>query len=385
MPVTLTLASAQKLDSNQGFIFKKQADSGDVNSQCNVAFCYTYSLAGFPCDIKLAFEYHKMAAQRNDAYAQAKLGCAYLNGHGVPQNYEKAIYWLKRAEKQHSSIAQVALGYIEEYGVGSRGTKSNNPNMSKAALYYHSAAIQGNAEARLALSRFFQDGLGDFEKNTVMSDKLHCLAIAQIKQNVSYNYLSFNSTLNGDFVVEVSRNIPNPEFVKKIKREEAKQLEENIGQCDAYELYLLGLYLIYVEAEQQPEQYSKFIEQGISLLERAIYLGNLEALYFYTQCINWELGVVRDLRYSYILKEVAAKNGHSLAIKELNTQLLRYPKPEKKLTVEIFEKRKEFAASHGKMGMAQAKEKALQFTKNPDVNIGKREYSGQGFRKVIRR
>jgi hypothetical protein len=51
-----------------------------------------------------------MAAERGDASAQYNAGIAYLNGHGVPQDYQKAYEWFYKAAEQGHGDAQYNIG-----------------------------------------------------------------------------------------------------------------------------------------------------------------------------------------------------------------------------------------------------------------------------------
>ena len=57
------------------------------------------------------------AAARHDAYAQAELGLAYLNGTGVVRNPKLGLIWLRRAAKQ-DPVAMEALAVCYDMGLG---------------------------------------------------------------------------------------------------------------------------------------------------------------------------------------------------------------------------------------------------------------------------
>ena len=50
--------------------------------------------------------------------SQAKLGWQYLYGVGTTKDYEKAIYWLKKAANQNDSRAEYLLGEVYYFGLG---------------------------------------------------------------------------------------------------------------------------------------------------------------------------------------------------------------------------------------------------------------------------
>jgi uncharacterized protein len=57
-------------------------------------------------------------AQHGDARAQAKLGFMYANGNGVPQSYDLAVDWYRRAAEQGDPDGQYLLGLMYDKGFG---------------------------------------------------------------------------------------------------------------------------------------------------------------------------------------------------------------------------------------------------------------------------
>jgi uncharacterized protein len=57
-------------------------------------------------------------ARRGDARAQAELGLMYAIGREVPQNYENAVEWYRRAADQGEPTAQYFLGLMYDKGQG---------------------------------------------------------------------------------------------------------------------------------------------------------------------------------------------------------------------------------------------------------------------------
>ncbi|WP_083270413.1 tetratricopeptide repeat protein [Lacunisphaera limnophila] len=51
-------------------------------------------------------------AEQGDANAQFRLGASYLSGHGVAQNFDTALGWLRKAAEQGHVRAQLAIGDI---------------------------------------------------------------------------------------------------------------------------------------------------------------------------------------------------------------------------------------------------------------------------------
>jgi len=57
-------------------------------------------------------------ARRGDARAQTELGFMYATGRGVPQNFERAVDWYRRAAEQGDPTAQYLLGLMYDKGQG---------------------------------------------------------------------------------------------------------------------------------------------------------------------------------------------------------------------------------------------------------------------------
>ena len=57
-------------------------------------------------------------AQQGDALAQAKVAKSYYLGHGLPQNYERALFWAKKSSKQNCPNGMIMLAQMYEEGRG---------------------------------------------------------------------------------------------------------------------------------------------------------------------------------------------------------------------------------------------------------------------------
>lgn len=142
-------------------------------------------------DAKAAFDLYVQAANNGSADAQATLGNMYRNGRGVSTNYERAIYWLKKAvanaptaenffslgaayhfaEGPEQDYAE-ALKWFQQaadqgipeaqFNVGLAHYKGQGTpkDAAAAARYYHLAADQGMAEAMLNLGILYYNGEG---------------------------------------------------------------------------------------------------------------------------------------------------------------------------------------------------------------------------------
>lgn len=110
--VTLVLSMAQAHDYNDGLLAAKAGDyntavmkwqplavQGDAMAQFNLALMYHRGL-GVGIDEARAVALYKKSANNGYIKAQEFLAAAYGEGwFGLPQDQEKADYWLKRIEE----------------------------------------------------------------------------------------------------------------------------------------------------------------------------------------------------------------------------------------------------------------------------------------------
>ncbi|KAF9352972.1 hypothetical protein BGX26_009247 [Mortierella sp. AD094] len=79
------------------------------------------------------------------------VGQMYENGHGVPQEYSKAVDWYQKAANQGHAIAQHNLGSMYKCGQGVA------QDHFKAVEWYQKAASQGEVVAQKDLGEMYAD------------------------------------------------------------------------------------------------------------------------------------------------------------------------------------------------------------------------------------
>jgi len=94
------------------------------------------------------------AAEAGDVHAQLKLGKAYRDGDGMPQNDVLAFQWLRKAAEQGDPDAENDLGIL--YGIG----KGVEQDKQEAVRWYSKAAKQGNAKGMFNLGAAYYNGDG---------------------------------------------------------------------------------------------------------------------------------------------------------------------------------------------------------------------------------
>jgi len=130
-----------------------------------------------------AFKELKPLAEQNVTSAQFMLGRLYQNGKGIPQDFEKAVYWYKRAanavyfandgtltlQKNATGDEFTILGIrIAQYNLGLmyKNGEGVQQNDQEAVKWYRLAAKLGDADAQNNLGNMYAEGRG-IEKNSV--------------------------------------------------------------------------------------------------------------------------------------------------------------------------------------------------------------------------
>ena len=94
------------------------------------------------------------AAKEGAVDAQNWLALMYTKGKGVPQSFEKAFLWRKKAAQSGDANSQYHLGRLFQRGEGVE------KDFQKAELWYRSAAMQGDINGLYNLGRMYTAGIG---------------------------------------------------------------------------------------------------------------------------------------------------------------------------------------------------------------------------------
>jgi len=97
--------------ANQFDMLTKQAQSGSVEAQVKLGRAYLEG-KGVPENPSQAFVWYLKAAEQGDAGGQNYLGMMYENGLGVEKDYYEALNWYKKAASQDSPAAEKNLQRI---------------------------------------------------------------------------------------------------------------------------------------------------------------------------------------------------------------------------------------------------------------------------------
>jgi len=148
--------------------------------------------------LKLSAEELQPLAEQGYAEAQNNLGMMYYFGDGVPQDYQEAVKWYRKAAEQGQAEAQYNLGVLYDQG------KGVPQDSQEAVKWYRRAAEQGYAGAQGALGYMYAEGKG-VPKDYVLAYKWVNLAAAQGHKNASNNRDVLDKRMNTSQIQEAQR------------------------------------------------------------------------------------------------------------------------------------------------------------------------------------
>ena len=125
-----------------------------VETMCMLGSCYMHGW-GIDCDLKLAVEWWRKAADLGNAYANDCLGYCYSTGQGgLPKDAEQAfVHYMKAAEGGYTgAYFTLGLCYSEGGGVGQDG--------EKAFWWFNKAAENDDPMAWIELGKYYYAGRG---------------------------------------------------------------------------------------------------------------------------------------------------------------------------------------------------------------------------------
>ena len=165
----------------EGFnALKKKVDSGDMHYANSLGYAYEFGI-GTSLSIKEAMKYYEMAAKQNNALGMMNLADLYIQEdklkkakpllvkaakkeYGYAQyllamnffdlyseNNKGALFWLERAANNDEPEALYQLGVYYSEGA--------EADLAKSIKYYQRAAELNHADATLALSYLYDEGI----------------------------------------------------------------------------------------------------------------------------------------------------------------------------------------------------------------------------------
>ena len=128
----------------------KKAESGDLESQLQLANYYRWEMKGDP-NFEEALKWYMQAAEQGDASALNNLGCMYLVGDGVEEDTEKAFKLFHKSAEIGNDSSQYNVGMMIHEGVGTI------TNKEEAVKWIRLASEQGHAGAQKMLNNILKE------------------------------------------------------------------------------------------------------------------------------------------------------------------------------------------------------------------------------------
>lgn len=163
----------------EGFnALKKKVDSGDMHYANSLGYAYEFGI-GTSLNIKEAMKYYEMAAKQNNVLGMTNLADLYIQ----EDKLKKAKPLLVKAAKKESGYAQylLAMNFFDLYSENNkealfwleRAASNDEPealyqlgvyysegnDLAKSIKYYQRAAELNHADAALALSYLYDEGI----------------------------------------------------------------------------------------------------------------------------------------------------------------------------------------------------------------------------------
>jgi hypothetical protein len=132
---------------------RARADQGDAKAESELAYMYSHG-QGVPQDYDQALYWRRKAADQGYAGGEDGLGYMYSYGQGVPQDYAAAFRWYRKAADQGDARGQNDIALMYELGQGVP------QDYAEALGWYRKAADQGYASAQYNLGNMYYYGRG---------------------------------------------------------------------------------------------------------------------------------------------------------------------------------------------------------------------------------
>lgn len=131
---------------------------------------------GVEQDYDKALEWYKKAADLGNTNAMCNIGFMYGEGLGVEQDYDKVMEWYEKAADLGYPSAMYSIGFMYQYELGVE------QDYDKAMMWYEKAADLGDAKAMYNIGYMYENGLGvkqDSAKSKEWFDKANKTEMAK--------------------------------------------------------------------------------------------------------------------------------------------------------------------------------------------------------------
>ena len=153
--------------------------SDDAATQNLIGDAFYYG-SGVPQDYEKAAVWYRKAAEQGNADAQNSLGVCYAKGSGVPQDDFEAVRWYRKAAEQGNANAQNNMGYRYSEGLGVP------KDDVEAVRWLQKSAAQGHSWAQHNLGLHYTEGAG-VPKDCARAFALYSASAKQGFANAQYS------------------------------------------------------------------------------------------------------------------------------------------------------------------------------------------------------
>lgn len=141
---TLLPAPPMPMSEDEVTELNEAAKEGDLESMHELAIRLSDGV-GMPQDWTKAVDWLRSAARKQHPDSQHELGNCYAFGLGVPQSHVEATRWYEKAANAGHADAQYMLGMYFQYALGEIS------DLERAKIWYQRATDQGSQKAQRAL------------------------------------------------------------------------------------------------------------------------------------------------------------------------------------------------------------------------------------------
>jgi TPR repeat protein len=196
------------------------------------------------------------AAALKDPKAQYQLGQLYASGKSVPQNFETAVTWFKKAANADNPDALYSLGFCHATGTGV------SKSLSKAASYYLDAAKLGHSEAQFKVAVCYEKGIGFQRPSAAEAMKWYRQAAERgvaeaqcVLGNHARAAHNYNEAVKWYNLAAV-RGVASAQYELAILHRNGQGVEKK-DMVEAYKWFALAAENGYEQANQQMEELPK--------------------------------------------------------------------------------------------------------------------------------
>jgi len=142
--------------------FPRATERSEADAQYDLGSLYYRGLnqrdgpevISIPQNYELAAMWLRKAADKGQGAAQNALGTIYQIGHGVDRDEKQAAAWYRKAAERGNADGQYNLGNLYYYGGGVAR------DYAQAAVWFRKAGDQGRQDAQFALGVLYDEGKG---------------------------------------------------------------------------------------------------------------------------------------------------------------------------------------------------------------------------------